>query len=357
MKGIPEKRNSNMILYTGAYTSSFEKNSLNIFNLDEEKGSLTYLCGGGGGKNYSFLIPAGKIIYAADDKENSGRIDVWRYDGKASLSYDGGCDLPGGVMCHMELWPGRRFISAANYMDGSVVVCALNKDGIPCGLATQDRHIGVGFDRTGRQDKPYIHFSRVTPDGNRLIVNDLGLDWSAVYRIDKERGTLVLDGEKNQVHLPGGQGPRHLEFSADGRFWYLVTEMGCRVFAYGYDTVSGKSSLLGSYSMLPEKYEGFNIASDIHLSPDGEFLYAASRGRDEIAVFHVDKDTGALSPTGRYDAHCGMPRTFAMTDKAFIIAGQASGKVIVLRRDRVSGALGEVIGETEVPGVAYVGLK
>lgn len=345
-----------MVLCVGSSTKNRPKDfGLRLFSFDKETGQLTLLANGAQGRSPTFAVFGNGFIYAVDEQDEGGGLDAYTWNGGEKLEHAGGCDLPGNGMCHVALWPDGRHLSAANYNTGSLVVCKLDNNGIPESLAAFEQHKGVGYDSAGRQEGPHTHFSAVAPGNDRLFVTDLGLDWVSVYRIDNHAGTLVQDVDENQVYTPLGAGPRHLAFSADGQFWYLVTELDNRVFVYSYDKATGRSRPIGNQPMLPQGFDGFNIASDIQLSPDGRFLYAANRGRNEVVCFSVDADTGNITFCERYDAHCDMPRTFVMNDAHLVVAGQGNGKVVVLRRDAATGALGDVICEVDVPGAAFVG--
>lgn len=258
-------------------------------------------------------------------------------------------------MCHLTLLPGGQYLTVSSYGTGSQIICKLDKDGIPASMSMLEQHEGVGFDSKDRQDGPHVHFSAVAPGNDRILVTDLGLDSVSVYRLDDDNGVMIKDIEENQVYTEPGSGPRHLTFSADGRFWYLVTELNSHVLAFSYDKATGRSNLIEEKPMLPHGFDKYNIASDIHLSPDGKFLYAANRGLNDVVCYSVDAESGSITLCGRYGIHCSMPRTFAVSEKYLVAAGQGDNKVVVLPRDCTTGALSDAVCELSISGAAYVG--
>ncbi|MDE6964991.1 MAG: lactonase family protein, partial [Lachnospiraceae bacterium] len=162
--------------------------------------------------------------------------------------------------------------------------------------------------------------------------------------------------ESAQIHLPAGEGPRHLVFRNQGRFLYLTAELGNKVFVY--ETKDGGETYenIQTVSTLPDGYKGENTAADIHFSRDGRFLYVSNRGMDSIALYEADCADGVLKAKGHFGAFGRCPRNFCVTpDNGYLlIANQESGNIVLCKRNADTGELCGKKDEIEMKRVAFV---
>ncbi len=350
-----KKTDRHTILYAGSYTENEKQSAIHILAFDRESGSLTMVCEDQQSENASFLSAYGETLLAVNEMTGKGCIDRYHFDPSLpGLIRTARLQVEGSALCHLHRWPASGYFSAANYMCGDFVVCRIEKNALQ--LVQQVRHSGIGADWKGRQEGPHVHSTLTTPDGKRLLAADLGLDQIFVYRIDPESGRVVLDREENQIKFPGGEGPRHMAFSADGRFLLAVTELGSKLFCFSVDE-TGKFPLVQSHTILPEGFSGKNLAADLHFSPDGRFVYASNRGADTIAAYAFDASDGRTSLVGHFPAKGRGPRNFCISPEGRygVIANQYSGNIVVMRRDIYTGELKEKVSEILVPNVVYVG--
>ena len=188
--------------------------------------------------------------------------------------------------CHLCVKDDFAF--AANYSGGSLSIFETDKAG-GIKLSNQSiHHFGKGVN-PGRQEASHIHFAAMTPDNKYLAVCDLGLDKVFLYPYSRETG---LSTNAKIIDCPPGKGPRHLTFSNDGKYLYVVTEMGGTVLAYKYN--GGDVELLQEISTLPSDFTGKSTCAAIHVSPYGKYLGASNRGHDSIAIFKI-QDNGELA--------------------------------------------------------------
>ncbi len=304
----------------------------------------------------SFLSVSRKYVYAVSERAQGGAVTAFRKDpDSGELTKINRIETEGTAMCHLCLWKDGHFLSAANYMDGSLLVCRTGEGGRLDRISDFKRHKGIGFESVLRQEGPHVHSTQVSADGRRLYAADLGLDQIFCYRI-LAGGRLEQGTQDMQIHTPGGMGPRHFVFSKDDRFLYVVAEMGNRIFAYRTDDGGITYQEIQNLSTLPEGFSGSNIAADIHLSPDGQFLYASNRGANNIAAFAVSEETGVMRVLGHYGCHGEYPRNFCVTaDGCFLlIANQKSGNIILCERNIKTGEIGGKLAEVPVPQAVYV---
>ena len=136
--------------------------------------------------------------------------------------------------------------------------------------------------------------------------------------------------------LPAGSGPRHITFSTDSRFFYVMSEMSGKVSVYGWNY--GKVRPIQEIAADTANGHG---GADIHVSPDGKFLYASCRLKnDGIAIFRIDRATGKLTrvgyqPTGKH------PRHFNITPngKFLLCASRDENRIQVFSIDKATGML------------------
>ena len=184
-----------------------------------------------------------------------------------------------------------RFAFLSCYSEGSLVQVEFSESG-EFSSVKEYRHSGSSVHPI-RQTAPHVHFSLISPDNRYLAVCDLGIDQILLYPIDSEKGIV---GAPIINHTPAGAGPRHAVFSKDGRFLYVVTEMGCSVLVYEYSS-SGILTLKQTVSTLPKDISVNSQCGAIRLSPCGNELFVTNRGVDNIAFFKVEPD-GNLTPSG-----------------------------------------------------------
>jgi 6-phosphogluconolactonase len=170
-------------------------------------------------------------------------------------------------------------------------------------------------------------------------VADLGIDKLMIYDVASESGKL-LTNQPAYAEVAGGSGPRHLTFHPDGRFAYLINEMGNTITVFAYEPESGALSEIQTVFTLPEGFEGHNTTADIHVHPNGHYVYGSNRGHDSIVVFAVGED-GQLTYVEHVSTGGRTPRNFAIdTSGTFLLAAnQDSDNIVVFGIDAATGQL------------------
>lgn len=331
---------------------------ITLFDFDEKSGSLTTLSSNDASENPSFLSMSENGVLAACEKIKTCSVEgyLWDEDGK-SLKKAGALSVQGTAMCHVMAWPGRKFASVSNYMTGDFAVVSLENGICPKDLVKLEPHFGVGFDSKFRQEAPHVHSTMVSPSGNYLLVADLGLDQVFVYKINCDTGDVELAPEASQLHTPPGEGPRHMAFSPDGKFYYLVTEMGCKLFCYSWDEENASFTHLQTQPLLPDDFEGFNLSADIHISSDGKFVYASNRGADSIAVFARDLKNGELSLVTHFKLDGAGPRNFCIAeDSKYLAAACQNSGDLLLYAVGDDGVPEKLLARAEMPQISFCGI-
>ena len=191
-----------------------------------------------------------------------------------------------------------------------------------------------------RQTGPHSHFITTDPANRFAFCCDLGLDKVLIYRLDLNRASLVPNDPPSVLVKPGA-GPRHLAFHPNGRFAYVVNEMGSSLTAFAYDPNRGKLSQLQTVSTLPQTFNGPNSCAEAQVHPSGNFVYASNRGHDSIAIFGIHSRTGKLTGLGYQPTQGKTPRHFGFAPggKWLLAENQDSDTIAVFRVDAETGKL------------------
>lgn len=330
-------------LLVGTYTQSGKSEGIYVYQFDTETGAVEQVSSIAS-ENPSFLTLSAdrKYVYAANENGNGkGAVSAYAYDDrKGTLSFLN-CQLTeGDNPCHVTIDSRGTHVIAANYSGGSLSVFPIGEGGRLDGMVQHIRYEGHG-PNAQRQEAPHIHSSFFLPSESQLFVQDLGTDKIHVYDFHPDAAGMPLEAAAQPAisATPGG-GPRHLTFSADGRFMYLVQEMAATVLAYGRK--GGSWELMQELPVNEDGFDGNDGAADIKLSPDGRFLYASNRGdANTLAIYSVDSASGKLSKVGNQSTLGGSPRNFTISPngKFLLVANQQSDEVVVFARNADTGLL------------------
>lgn len=270
-------------------------------------------------------------IYAVNELkefegEMGGGITQLSYEASGNMTVEKTFHTRGLDPCHIEMAPGGEFLSVTNFASGSVVVFPLDLDGNIRGDNQFFQHEGHSAHPI-RQQGPHAHSTVFAPEGRYMLVPDLGLDEVVVY--DYSRGAVEWDSSK-QFQVCPGSGPRFGEFDRAGKNFYLIYELSSKVLHCRYE--EGTLRDCGAVDTLPAGYQKDNICSDLHLTPDGRFLYASNRGHDSLACFRVKED-GSLELVGRFSCGGNTPRNFVIdpSGRYLLVGNQDSDNISVFR--------------------------
>jgi 6-phosphogluconolactonase len=201
------------------------------------------------------------------------------------------------------------------------------------------QHTGHGTNPE-RQEAPHAHSIDLSADNRFAMVDDLGLDELDVYKFDASKGSLTPNSPPF-AKLEAGAGPRHFVLRPDGKFAYVVAEMGHTVTVFSNDAANGKLQTLQTISTLPKDFKGRNDDAEIRVHPSGKFLYASNRGEDTIVIYAIDKSKGTLTQVGSVPTGGKEPRSFEIdpTGTLLFAANQKSDNIVVFRIDQKTGLL------------------
>ena len=164
------------------------------------------------------------------------------------------------------------------------------------------------------------------------------------------------------MKIKPGSGPRHIAFSSNGKFLYLISEMGGTITAFSYGAARGTLKELQTVSTLPEGFKGENTTAEIVIDPSGNFLYGSNRGDDSIIVFAIDHATGKLTFVQRVSTGGKTPRNFALDPSGhwLLAANQDSNNIVVFQVNQENGRLtptGQAVKAPEPVCIVFVPLE
>ncbi len=296
--------------------------------------------------NPSFVTfsPNGKFVFAvhetAPQDGKGGDIASFSFDKKTGVPHFINRQLSGGDHpCHVETDKTGKWLFASNYSSGSLSVLPINADG-SLGMATTIQHTGAGKN-IQRQKGPHTHGAIISDDNKHLFVTDLGIDKVMIYSFDAATGKLT-PAEQPFVQSVAGSGPRLFTFHPNNKFAYVIEELTGTVSVYKYK--KGNLEVKQRISTMRQHDTLFAGSADIHVSPDGKFLYASNRGDvNSIAIYSVNKKDGKLTLIGHQSTLGKTPRNFSLdpSGKFLLCENQNSDEIVVFNRDVNTGLLSD----------------
>jgi 6-phosphogluconolactonase len=327
-------------LIIGTYTTGDSK-GIYVYRFYEETGRLAYLSEIDDINNPAYLCVSanGKFVYSANENDKDGSLSAFKFDkssGKLDLINS---QLAGGGPAYVSIDRDMKNAFAANYGNGTLTVLPINKDGSLNPIVQNIKFEGHSADAS-RQAGPHAHSAWLSPDEKYLFASDLGTDKLNIFRYHASKNPPLSPATPEFTSVTPGNGPRHFDFSANGKYLYLLQEMGATITAYSVD--GPKLKALQSVKMTAETFKGAVGAADIHISPDGQFLYASNRGdANEIVVYAINADNGQLTFVERYGTMGKTPRNFMIdpTGNYLLVANQNSDNIVVFKIDKSTGKL------------------
>jgi 6-phosphogluconolactonase len=344
---LPVNKDS-YFMYVGTYTQEASTSKgIYVYRYDPGSAKVSPIGLAAQTINPSFLAvnPNHRFLYAVNEVgdyrgQKSGGVSAFAIDsatGKLTLLNQvasGGADP-----CYITVDSTGKFVLVANYTGGSVSVFPVLKDGSLGEASAFVQHTGHGTNPK-RQEAPHAHSIDLSPDDRFAIVDDLGLDETLVYKFDNNTGSLTLN-DPPFAKADDGAGPRHFALHPNGKFAYVIHEMGSTVSVFDYDAAGGVLHPVQTISTIPQGFAELNEDAEIEVHPSGKFLYASNRGHDSIAVFAIDPNKGTLTLVEYVATKGQSPRNFQIdpTGRLLFAANEKSDNVVVFRINAQTGRL------------------
>lgn len=338
-----EKTDNELTMVVGTYTSGSSK-GIYTFRFNQETGDAKALSDIEI-TNPSYLTISGdnQFVYAVSEhSEGNEAVTAFNFDKeKGTLQKQNSVPAMGADPCYIITT--NQHVITANYSGGSISVFPLAEDGSLLAASDLIQFTGAGTDKE-RQAKPHLHCIQLSPDGKFLFANDLGRDQVYTFRINaqanNENGeTFLTASTPPSFPVAPGSGPRHITFSPNGKQAYLINELSGTVIAFDYN-----NGMLSEIQSIQADTVGGKGSADIHVSPDGRFLYASNRLQaDGVAIFSIDQVHGKLTKAG-YQPTGIHPRNFIITPngKYLLVASRDDNVIEVYERNIENGLLAPI---------------
>ena len=342
----PTQAEDELRVYLGCYTRA-ESKGIYLCRLNLATGQLSEPVLAGEVKNPSFLAihPSHKYLYAVGEMSTFGgkktgavsALAIDRQSGLLTLLNQQSSTNTGP--CHVSVDQTGRCALVANYAGGSVACLPIGDDGRLGEAASAIKHHGSSVNPK-RQTGPHAHSINVDPTNRFAFAPDLGADKVFIYRLDPAAAKLEPNDPPSAAVKPGS-GPRHFAFHPNGRYAYVINELGNTITAFAYDSASGSLKTIQDISTLPAGFSGESYTAEVQVHPSGRFVYGSNRGHNSIAIFTVDQATGKLTFVGCEPTQTDWPRNFGLdpTGRYLLAAGEKGHTVVVFRIDPQSGKL------------------
>ncbi len=330
-----------MFLLVGTYTSEEGSKGIYLYKLNTGTGKADSLnMAEVENPSYLTLSPDERFVYAVSENgEGNSMANAFSFDkNSASLQLLNSKNTRGSSPCYIETDKSGKNVFTANYGGGSISSFQVNDEGGLSEVNLLMQFNGVGSDSL-RQKQPHLHSVRMSPDYRYLFATDLGTD--NIYRMDAvgsvfEGQPAVSQGSLRKFAVPAGAGPRHFDFHPNGLYMYVLGELSGEVIVFDYND----GDIVQKQTVAADTV-GARGSADIHVSPDGRFLYASNRLQaDGLAIFSINQEDGTLTKvayqlTGRH------PRNFAITPNGrfLLVASRDDNKIQVFSIDGQTGLL------------------
>lgn len=348
------------LMFVGTYTKDGKSKGIYSWRL-EPSGKITPIGLAAETSNPSFLAihPSRRWLYAVNEDDDGAMSSFAIANPAGMLKPINKVSTKGGWPCHVVFDHTGKVAYAANYKTGSVASFLVGKDGSIGEAAAVAQHSGTSVDKE-RQEGPHAHMAAISPDNKYVLTPDLGIDKVMIYHVDTAKATLAPTG--THLQLPPGTGPRHLAFSKDGKFVYVLGELKATVNAFAWDAGRASGNGVQTISMLPADFKGQPSGAEIFVHPNGKFLYASNRAHDSIALFQIDTTKGTLTADERAPTRGKTPRSFAIdpTGNFIFAANQDSDTIATFRIDLSTGrlsAVGDLISCAQPVCIVFVAAR
>lgn len=348
-------------MFFGSFNRDKTAEGIYVYQLDTISGKLSKVTSVKNHLNPSFitLSPNGKYLFACTESKtpDAGSVSSFKFEPEnKTLTFVNSQKSGGENPVYVAVHENGQWLLNGNYTQGSISIYPLSEDGNINPVA-QNFQFTDGSINIERQDRSHIHSTVFSPNFDHVFLPDLGADKIRCYRFENDKKEPLQPAEKPYMKTTLGGGPRHFTFHPNGKYAYCAEELSGTVNSYKYE--NGKLESIQRINTHTKKYKENFESSDIHISPDGRFLYASNRGEENnIAIFAI-QDNGLLATVGYQSTLGKHPRVFDIdeTGKFLIVTNSVSGNVFVFKRNIKTGLLKKVGEELKIKSVSCVQIR
>lgn len=312
-------------------------------NLNSETGELSEarLVGKAGGAGFLALRPDHKVVISTTGVDGKGGVVSWKVtaDGVEQIN---GANYDGKGLCQVSFDHTNQMVMGADYGGGKLAAWTINAEGQLGENSALFKHEVID-PRPRPQDQSRVHAAWPGPDNKFAYVPDLGIDRVKIYTIEPAKGKMTPAGA---AICPPGSGPRHMKFSKDGNFAYVLNELTLSVTIFKRDSKSGALTELETVSTLKEGANKEDMScSEIIVSKNGKYVYTGNRDlkgkdRDSVSLLAA-QENGSLKHVQTVPSGVWIARNIALTPENdyILVSGQKSNQVTTIKVDAKTGKM------------------
>ena len=281
------------VAYVSTYTSGMKDNihGIKIYDVDmengyfKEKGQVEIT-----NSSYLTISHNSKFLYSITDFG----VEAYRIEKDGNLTVINQGTINGMRGCYLSTDYEDKFLFVAGYHDGKITVLRLREDGGVGDITDEIFHKGLGS-IAERNFRPHVNCVKMTRDNKYLCAADLGMDHVNVYHLDHNSGKLKM---VDVIRSEQESAPRHLKFSKDGKYLYIIHELKNYVDVYMYTEIADKNpefEKIQTISTLNSYHAGGSAASALNLSSDYKYIVCSNAGDNSVILFEINEQTGVLT--------------------------------------------------------------
>lgn len=277
-----------------------------------------------------------KYVYVANEKgeHDGGELTSLSFDKtNGILSIINAVSTGPEPYCFVDTGKDNNWVVTGNYRSGDLTIFRTNPDGsLQPGIQTID-HRKI----SPKGVVPHVHCTLFSPENKYIIATDLGLDKLFSYPFSKSTTTPLDENKVVVSDTPKGYGPRHLAFHPNGKYLYMIAEKSGHIITYNYN--AGNLTQFDDLLSDSTNHNGKGGSADIHITPDGKFLYVTHRTEANDIVGYKITRSGKLIELFHQSTLGVQPRNFVIdsTGSFLLVANVDSGNIIVFRINKKSG--------------------
>jgi len=282
-------KNEKYVAYVSSYTMG-DNYGIRVYDVDLENGRMTEkeqveITN----SSYVTIARNRKFLYSITDFG----VEAYKIEEDGGLEMLNGGTINGMRGCYLSTDYNDKFLFVAGYHDGKITVLRIKEDGGIGEITDEVFHKGLGS-IAERNFRPHVNCVKMTRDNKYLCAADLGMDHVKVYRVDHEKGTLKL---ADVIRSEQESAPRHLKFSKDGKFLYIVHELKNYIDVYSYEEKNDNPYFekIQTIPTVNDYHAGGTAASALNFSNDYKYIISSNAGDNSVIIYSIDETTGLLS--------------------------------------------------------------
>ena len=288
--GYEYEKGAHYVAYVSSYTKSMkEKYGIRIYDVDMENGYLIekkqIVISN---SSYVTISHKRKYLYSITDFG----VESFEIIENGDLRKINSASINGMRGSYLSTDYEDRFLFVAGYHDGKITVLRIMEDGGVGEICDELYLKGLGS-IAERNFRPHVQCVKMSRDNKYLCAADLGMDHINVYTVNHETGKLK---QVAILHSEMESAPRHIKFSKNGHYMYVVHELKNIIDVYFYLGSEGAPDFekIQTISTLGSYHGAASAASALNFSMDHKYLLSSNAGDNTVVIYEIDQDNGHL---------------------------------------------------------------